>query len=189
MVMALSNYRPGEDDVEVWNGKEFGLSLGKPLRARRALALWAMPIATGVVGEPGGTAVVALLDVAAKHSRPACRDRAHDAPLGAAQMSGTSLPKRFAVAAEDIRHFQNRSHQVRSAGRHDLQAEPVKWTWGITDGLCGDLGIARRAGQTGMAEQHLDDAYVGTVLQQMGRECVPKRMHCHRLAQASRSTG
>lgn len=62
--------RQGEGGVEVWHGKEFGLSLGKPLRARRALALRAMPIATGVVGDAGGTAVVALLDVAAKHSRP-----------------------------------------------------------------------------------------------------------------------
>jgi len=38
-----------------------------------------------------------------------------------------------------------------------------------------------------MAEQHLDDAHVGPVLQEMGRECVPQGMHCHRLAQAGRS--
>ncbi|MGY4601494.1 hypothetical protein ACVWXL_009240 [Bradyrhizobium sp. GM22.5] len=97
--------RQRENDVEVRHGKEFGLSLGKPLCARRSLALRAMPIATGVVGDAGGTAVVALLDVATEHSRPACRDRAHDAPLDAAQTPGTGLPKRFAVAAEDIRHF------------------------------------------------------------------------------------
>ena len=122
------------------------MPFGEPLRARRALALRAMPIAAGVVGNPCGAAVIALLDVAAEHSRPACRDRAHDAPLDAAQMLGTGLPKRFAVAAEDIRHLQNRSHDVRSAGRHDLQAEPVKRTWRIADGLGGDLGVARRAG-------------------------------------------
>lgn len=104
-------------------------------------------------------------------------------------MLGAGLPKRFAVAAEDISHFQNRSHQLRSAGRHDLEAEPVKWTWRIADGLYGDFGIACRAGQAGMAEQHLDDSHVRPVLQQMGRECVPQRMHCHRLAQAGRSTG
>ena len=40
-----------------------------------------------------------------------------------------------------------------------------------------------------MAEQHLDDAYVGPVLQQMRRESVPQRVHCHRLAQAGRRTG
>lgn len=127
-------------------------------------ALRAVSIATRIVGDACRTAVIALLDMTAKHSRPARRDGAHGAPLDAAEMPGAGLPKRFAVAAEDIRHFQNRSHQVRSARRHDLQAEPVKRTWRIADGLCGDLGIARRALQTGMAEQHLDDAHVGPVL-------------------------
>ncbi|MGY3361715.1 hypothetical protein ACVWZK_008378 [Bradyrhizobium sp. GM0.4] len=155
------------------------MPFGEPLRARRTLALRAMPIATGVVGNAGGTAVIALLDMATEHSRPACRDRAHHAPFDTAEMLGTGSPKRFAMAAEDLRHFQNRSHQVRSAGWHDLQAEPIQRTWRIADSLGGDLGIARRAGQTGMAEQHLDDAHVGPVLQEMGRECVPQRMHCH----------
>ena len=82
------------------------------------------------------------------------------------------LPKRFAVAAEDIRHLQNRSHSVRSAGRHDLQTEPIKRTWRVADGLGGDLIVARRAGQAGMAEQHLDDAHIRPVLQQMRCEAV-----------------
>lgn len=82
--------------------------------ARRALAIRAMPNAAGVVGNACAAAVIALLDVTAEHSRPACHDRARDAPLDAPQMLGTGSSKRFAVAAEDMRHFQNRSHQVRS---------------------------------------------------------------------------
>ena len=35
----------------------------------------------------------------------------------------------------------------------------------------------------------IDTTYVGPVLQQMRRECVPQRVHCHRLAQAGRRTG
>jgi hypothetical protein len=31
-------------------------------------------------------------------------------------MPGTGLPKRFAVAAEDIRHLQNRSHGAAQPG-------------------------------------------------------------------------
>jgi hypothetical protein len=31
-------------------------------------------------------------------------------------MPGTGLPKRFAVAAEDIRHLQNRSHDAAQPG-------------------------------------------------------------------------
>lgn len=102
--------RHGEDDMEIRHGKELSLSLGEPLRARRALALRAVPIATGVVGDAGRATVVALLEMAAERSRPACRNRAHDTPLDAAQMPGAGLPKRLAVAAEDVRHFQNRSH-------------------------------------------------------------------------------
>jgi hypothetical protein len=44
------------------------------------------------------------------------RDSAHDAPLDAAEMPGTGLPKRFAVAAEDVRHLQNRSHGATQPG-------------------------------------------------------------------------
>jgi hypothetical protein len=43
--------------------------------------------------------------MAAEHRRPARRDGAHHAPLDAAKMTRTRLPKRFAVAAEHIRHF------------------------------------------------------------------------------------
>ena len=126
----------------------------------------------GVVGDAHGAAIIALLDMAAECCRPACRNGAHDAPLDAAEMPGAGLPKRFAMAAEDVRHLQNRSHGVRSAGWHDLQTKPVKRAWRVADGLGGDLGVARGAGQAGVAEQHLDDAHVGPVLQQMRREAV-----------------
>lgn len=65
-----------------------------------------MPVATAVAGDACGAAVIALLDVAADHGRQTRRDRSQDAPLDVFQMLSTSLPKRFAVAAEDIRHFQ-----------------------------------------------------------------------------------
>ena len=68
-----------------------------------------MPITTGVVGDARRAAVVALLDVAAERRRPARCDGAHDAPLDAAEMPGTGLPKRFTVAAEDIRHLEGRT--------------------------------------------------------------------------------
>jgi len=132
--------------MEVRYRQQFDLPLREPFGARQSLALGAMAVAAGVVGDACGAAVVALLEVTAERCRPACCDGAHDAPLDAAEMPGAGLPKRFAVAAEDIRHLQNRSHDVRSAGRHDLQAEPVKRTWRIADGLGGDLGVARRAG-------------------------------------------
>jgi hypothetical protein len=124
----------------------------EPFGARQPLAFGAMAVAAGVVGDACAAAIVALLDVAAERRRPARRDGAHDASLDAAEMPGTDLPKRFAVAAEDIRHLQNRSHGTRSAGRHDLQTKPVKWAWCFADGFGGDLSIERGAGQAGVAE-------------------------------------
>ena len=68
-----------------------------------------MAITTGVVGVACGAAIIALLDVTAERRRPAGRDGTHDAPLDAAEMTGVRLLERFAVAAEDLPHLQNRS--------------------------------------------------------------------------------
>ena len=79
-------------------------------------------------------------------------------------MTGMRLSERFAMAAEDIRHLQSRSHGTRSAGRHNLQAEPIEWARRVADRFGGDPGVARRARDAGMAEQDLDDAYVRPAL-------------------------
>ena len=114
--------------------------------------------------------------MAAEHRRPARRDGAHDPSLDAPEMTGARLSKRFAMAAEDIRHLQSRSHDARSAGRDDLQAEPIKRARRVADRFGGDPGVARRACEAGVAEQDLDDAHVRPALQEMGRECVPLRV-------------
>ena len=41
----------GEDDVEVADRQQVGLARGQPVARRRALALGAMPVAAGVVGD------------------------------------------------------------------------------------------------------------------------------------------
>jgi hypothetical protein len=141
-----------------------------------------MAVAAGVVGDARCAAVVALLDMASERCRPTRRDGAHDATLDAAEMTGMCLSKRFAVAAEDIRHLQSRSHGTCSAGWHDFQAEPIERARRVADGLGGDPCVARRARDAGVAEQDLDDAHVRPALQQVGRECVPQGVHCHLLA-------
>ena len=145
--------RHGDDDVEIRHRKEFGLSLGEPLRTCRALALRTMPIATGIVGDAGRTAIVALLDMTAEHRGAARRDGAHHASLDATEMTGIRLPKSFAVAAEYVRHLQSLTHDVRSAGWNDLQSQPVKRTRGLADRFGGDLSVACRALQAGMAKR------------------------------------
>jgi hypothetical protein len=80
-------------------------------------------VAARVVSDARCATIIALLDMAPEHRRPACRDGAHNASLDAAETTGARLSKRFAMAAEDIRHLQSPSHGARSAGRHDFQAE------------------------------------------------------------------
>jgi len=83
------------------------------------------------------------------------------------------LSKRFAMAAEDIRHLQSRNHSCRSAGRHDLQRQPIERALGPPDQSVRDPRIARRARQVGMAQEDLNDADVGVLFQQVRGEAVP----------------
>ncbi|HEV7447979.1 MAG TPA: hypothetical protein VGO18_35765, partial [Steroidobacteraceae bacterium] len=97
--------------------------------------------------------IIALLDMAPEHRRPARRDGAHNASLDAPEMTGARLSKRFAMAAEDIRHLQSLSHGTRSARWHDFQAEPIERARRVADRFGGDSGVACRAREAGMAEQ------------------------------------
>ena len=89
---------------------------------RRQLPITGFAHKAGVVGDARCTTIVALLDMTAEHCRSARRDGTHDAALDAPEMTGMRLSKRFAMAAEDIRHLQSGSHGARSGGRHDVQA-------------------------------------------------------------------
>jgi len=91
--------------MEVRHWQQFGLSIRKPSGARQSLALRTMAVATRVVGDPGRTTIIALLDMATERRRPAGRDGPHDAPLDATEMTGVRLSESFAMAAENIRHL------------------------------------------------------------------------------------
>ena len=126
----------------------------------------------------------ALLDMAAQRRRPARLDGAHDATLPAGQVAGVFGAIGGAVAAEDVRHLQRGSH-----ARPD-QLGGVTARLRRSSGLAvsaircgGDLRVACRGRQPGVAEQHLDDADVGAGLEQMGGEAVPQGMNGDRLAQ------
>jgi hypothetical protein len=131
--------------VEVGYRQQFGLSLREPLDARQPLAFGTVTVATRVVSDARRAAIIALLDMTPERRRPARRDGAHDASLDEPEMTGVCLSKRFAMAAEDIRHLQSRSHGTRSAGWHDFQAEPIERARRVADRFGGDPGVARRA--------------------------------------------
>jgi len=76
--------RQGEDDMEVSNRQQVGLARREPGARGGALALWAVPVAAAIIGDPPVPAVLAGLDMAPKRSSAAMLDRRHDLQLGEA---------------------------------------------------------------------------------------------------------
>ena len=105
-----------EHDVEVRHRQQIGLTVSEPSFARRALALGTMPVAAGVIGDPGMRAVRTGLDMTAKRCCPAELDRGHDAALDAAEMAVMGNTIGMTMATKDIRHLQFGVHRCAQAG-------------------------------------------------------------------------
>src|SRR4051812_11154008 len=69
------------------------------------------------------------------------------------------------------------------------QRDAVERTHDLLDRLGGDARIERRGVELGMAEQNLDHSDIDVLLEQMGCEAVPQRMHGHRLADLGQAGG
>jgi hypothetical protein len=94
--------------MEIGHGQEFGLAVGQPLLGSHGLALGAVPVAAGVVGDAQVGAVLTAFDMTAQRRRPAALDRRHDLQLAEAHVAGMGrTPSRPAVA-EDVRHLDRR---------------------------------------------------------------------------------
>jgi len=104
-----------EDHVIVRHRQQLGLAVGEPLLGRGALALRAVPVAAGVVGDGGIGAVRTARDMAAKGRRAAALDRRHHLQLVEADMAGMGLAPCQTMAAEDIRDLQSRVRHARPA--------------------------------------------------------------------------
>ena len=91
--------------MEIGHGQEFGLAVGQPFLGSRGLALGAVPVAAGVVGDAQVRARLAAFDMTAQRRRSAALDRRHDLQLAEADVAGMGrTPSRPAVA-EDVRHL------------------------------------------------------------------------------------
>ena len=100
--------RQGEDDVIVGNRQELRLAVFEPLPRRRALALRAVAVAAGVVGDAFVRAVLAALDVSAERGGATGLDRRHDLQLGEAHVTGVGLAPRRPMGAKDVGDLQAR---------------------------------------------------------------------------------
>ena len=96
----------GEDDVIVGDRQQAGLPLGEPGLGRLALALGAVAVAAGVVGDRQMGAVVAARDMAAHLGGAAGFDGRHDLELIKAQASGVGGAEGLAMGAQDVGHLQ-----------------------------------------------------------------------------------
>src|SRR3954467_2341212 len=88
--------------MEVGHGQEFARAGGEPPGPCWSLALRAMPVAAGVIGDARGPARRAGLDMATEGRRPARHDRAHDATLDPAEMTVMTADVIRGVAAQHV---------------------------------------------------------------------------------------
>jgi len=102
-----------EHEVIIRHRQQVGLALGEPVLGGGALALRAVPVAAGVVGDGGIGAVRAARDMAAEGGRAAALDGRHHLQLVKADMAGMGLTPCYAMAAEDIRNLQSRPRHAR----------------------------------------------------------------------------
>ena len=102
-----------EDHVEVRHRQQVGLAGRQPVLRRRALALRAVAVAAGVVGDALLAAAGAALDMAAERGGAAGLDRRHHLQLAEAEVSGLGPAPGGAVAAEDVGDLERRAAHGR----------------------------------------------------------------------------
>src|SRR5215207_2755673 len=95
--------------------QQVGFARSQPVLCCGTLALRAVPIATGVVGNRRIGAVLAARDMAAEGCRAAVLDCRHHLELFEADMAGMSFAPCRTMAAEDIRDLQCRTRHASGA--------------------------------------------------------------------------
>ena len=109
--------RQREDDMEIADRQQVGLALGQPGFRGGGLALRAVAVAAGVVGDPEVAAVIAAIDVAAQRRRPAALNRRHHLQLGEAQTPGLGETVAGTHGPEDIGDLQRGGPHERLSRR------------------------------------------------------------------------
>src|SRR6516162_8341745 len=71
-----------------------------------------MPIAAGIIGDPGMLTFLAALDMSPELGSSANLDRLHHAPLNPVDVAGVGNAPCFPVTTEDVRYFQFRPEHV-----------------------------------------------------------------------------
>src|SRR5208283_2101344 len=93
----------GKDRVKVLRRQELSQSCLQPACLGQCLALWTMPVATGMVDLPGETAGIAALYKTAQLRCAACHDGVHDFDMLPGHV--VCLPIGLAMHPEDVGHL------------------------------------------------------------------------------------
>ena len=105
--------RQREHHVIVRHRQQVGLARDEPLLRGGALALRAVPVAAGIVGNRRIGAILAARDMAAESCRAAVLDCRHHLQLVEADMAGIGSAPCRSTVAEDIRDLQSRARHKR----------------------------------------------------------------------------
>src|SRR4029077_14330810 len=106
-----------EDHVEIADRQQIGLAGRKPILRDHALALWAMTVATRIVGNAAVAAIFAALDMPTESGRAALLDRRPPLELTQTHMPGIGSPPVGPMAMKDVCALQPRA-------AHDRPAKP-----------------------------------------------------------------
>jgi len=133
------------------HGQQIGLASGKPALRGAPLALGAMSIAAGVVGDLRLLAGLAPQHMAAERSAATLLNGRHDFELAQAQMTAFAVSPGWSVGAEDVRDLQSGALHERALGGFDR----LQRTNDLAQNLGGYMGIQRSSLELLVSEQHL----------------------------------
>jgi hypothetical protein len=118
--------RQCEDHVEIADRQQIGFTGRKPIlrphgsspwaEGPRALTLWAMAVATRVVGDAAVATILAALDMPAERGRAALLDCRHDLELSQAHMPGIGSAPSGSMAMKDVCDLQPRAAHAAPLG-------------------------------------------------------------------------
>ncbi len=97
----------GEDNMEILDRQQVFGTGGHPIPRRGSLALRAVPVLAGIIGDVLVAALGTGGHMPAERLGSAGFDRRHDLELGQADMPGIGPPPRRAIAAKDVGDLQS----------------------------------------------------------------------------------
>ena len=195
--------RQREDYVVILHRQQIGLARVQPALGCAALALRAVPVAAGVVGDLIQAAAFAAQDMATQCRCAALGDGRHHLELRQAQVTTLGVTPGGSMGTEDVGDLQGESplHDgVRLQGWR-LRCRFGRW---FACGLGGRViqraddpaqqvgghgGVQGRGVQPLVPEQHLDDADIDLLLQQMGGKGMAQAVRGDALVDAGRRGG